>query len=40
MAVNSSAAVFRFYFNGIINSKDCLPNTDHAVLAVGYGTDN
>ena len=28
-----------FYLRGIIDSKSCGPKINHAVLAVGYGTD-
>jgi len=31
---------FQFYTSGILNSKNCGTNLDHAVTAVGYGTDN
>lgn len=31
--------IFRFYQGGIISTKDCGINLDHALLAVGYGTD-
>lgn len=29
---------FKFYREGILDTKACEPNVDHAVLAVGYGT--
>jgi C1A family cysteine protease len=28
---------FKFYKGGIIESKECTPEVNHAVLAVGYG---
>ena len=31
--------MFQQYFNGVITSSECGTKTDHAVLAVGYGTD-
>jgi C1A family cysteine protease len=31
---------FQFYKGGILNSKTCGTNLDHAVTAVGYGTEN
>jgi len=30
---------FQFYSSGILNAKNCGTNLDHAVTAVGYGTD-
>jgi C1A family cysteine protease len=30
---------FQFYTSGILNAKNCGTNLDHAVTAVGYGTD-
>jgi hypothetical protein len=36
--VHSNAPVFKYYKQGIIDSKECTPDVDHAVLAVGYGT--
>jgi C1A family cysteine protease len=30
---------FQFYTSGIMNSKKCGTNLDHAVTAVGYGAD-
>ena len=31
---------FQFYDSGILNTKNCGTDLDHAVTAVGYGTDN
>ena len=31
---------FQFYSSGILNTKNCGTDLDHAVTAVGYGTDN
>jgi len=30
--------VFQHYYSGILNSKDCGTDIDHAVTAIGYGT--
>jgi len=30
---------FQFYTSGILNAKNCGTNLDHAVTAVGYGTE-
>jgi len=32
--------VFQTYTSGVITSSSCGTNIDHAVLAVGYGTEN
>ena len=37
--MNARANSFAYYGGGIIDSEDCKPNGNHAVLAVGYGTD-
>jgi len=34
----NSQAPFKFYREGVIDTKECKPDVDHAVLAVGYGT--
>jgi cathepsin L len=31
---------FQFYSTGILNSSKCGTNLDHAVTAVGYGSEN
>ena len=33
----NSQTPFRFYKDGVIDTKECKPDVDHAVLAVGYG---
>ena len=42
MAVNAANDVFRTYSSGIITASSGCPtaDADHAVLAVGYGTDS
>ena len=35
--VNSLAPSLKYYDSGVIDSKDCEPKVDHAMLAVGYG---
>lgn len=38
--MNGDNRSFLFYKKGIINTKNCSPKkTSHAVVAVGYGTD-
>ena len=39
VAVDSSSTIFRNYRKGVIKSQNCGLNLGHAVLAVGYGTD-
>lgn len=34
----NSQAPFKFYKEGVIDTKECSPDVDHAVLAIGYGT--
>lgn len=38
-AVAASSDVFQFYSSGVITGPDCGTQVDHAILAVGYGTD-
>ena len=40
VAIEADTKVFQFYSSGVITSLDCGTNLDHAVLVVGYGTDN
>lgn len=40
VAIEADKMVFQTYKSGILNSTDCGTTLDHAVLAVGYGTDN
>jgi C1A family cysteine protease len=39
VAIEADTNVFQFYSGGILNSKGCGTNLDHAVVAVGYGVD-
>ncbi|KAK7880629.1 hypothetical protein WMY93_032739 [Mugilogobius chulae] len=39
VSVYSSCNGFMFYKSGILNDPACIGETDHAVLAVGYGTE-
>lgn len=39
-AIASSSSVFQFYSKGIINSSSCGNSLNHAVVIVGYGTEN
>lgn len=39
MKVSVDASSWKQYDNGIVNSTDCLVGTNHAVTAVGWGTD-
>ena len=39
VTVEADTAVFQQYTGGILNSKACGTNLDHAITAVGYGTD-
>lgn len=34
----NSQGPFKYYKSGIIDSLECTPEVDHAVLAIGYGT--
>ena len=38
--VEADTAVFQGYTSGVLDSTACGTNLDHAVLAVGYGTEN
>ncbi len=40
MAIASRQSVFRYYKTGILNSSSCGSTLDHAVLLVGYGSEN
>jgi cathepsin L len=38
--VQADKSPFRYYKSGIITGDECGQDTDHAITAVGYGTDN
>ena len=38
--LNGDNRSFLFYRRGILNSKNCKPIMNHAVVAIGYGTDS
>lgn len=40
IAIEADQRVFQLYKAGILSSKECGAELDHAVLAVGYGTDD
>ena len=40
VAIEADTLVFQFYTSGVITSSNCGTTLDHAVLAVGYGTDS
>lgn len=40
VAIAATASVFRLYKTGILSSSSCGTRLNHAVLAVGYGTQN
>lgn len=39
VTIESASTVFRYYTSGVINDSLCGSSLDHAVTAVGYGTD-
>ena len=40
VAIEADKMVFQTYSTGVLTSSRCGTNLDHAVLAVGYGTEN
>jgi len=40
VSIEADKMVFQTYTSGVLNSTKCGTNLDHAVLAVGYGTEN
>lgn len=40
ITVAAGGDIFHQYKSGIITSEDCGTDLDHAVVAVGYGTEN
>ena len=39
VAVATTNKLFYLYVGGVISDPECGTNVDHAVVAVGYGTD-
>lgn len=39
VTVDADSAYFRSYSSGVITADDCGTKLDHAITAVGYGTD-
>jgi len=40
VSIEADKMVFQTYSSGVMSSTKCGTNLDHAVLAVGYGTEN
>jgi cathepsin L len=40
VTIEADQDVFQHYKSGIITSEECGTSLDHAVLAVGYGSEN
>ena len=40
VSIEADTAVFQTYTSGILNSTACGTTLDHAVLAVGWGSEN
>jgi len=40
VSVDASGSAFQLYTSGILNAKHCGTSLDHAVTAVGYGTED
>lgn len=40
VTIEADSTVFQHYTDGILDSKDCGTNLDHAVTAVGFGGNN
>lgn len=39
VAIQANMPCFQFYYSGVLDNTNCGTNLDHAVLVVGYGTD-
>jgi C1A family cysteine protease len=39
VTIEADQTVFQMYTGGVLDSKKCGTNLDHAVAAVGYGTE-
>ena len=40
IVVTLNANILQYYSNGIVNEASCSTKINHAVVAVGYGTEN
>jgi C1A family cysteine protease len=40
VAIDAESTVFQYYTKGVITGDECGEDLDHAVLAVGYGTED
>jgi C1A family cysteine protease len=40
VGIDASSFAFNSYSSGVITTTNCGTNIDHAVVAVGYGTEN
>jgi len=40
VAIQANMPCFQFYHSGVMDNAKCGTNLDHAVLAVGFGTDS
>ena len=40
ISIDANSYIFGMYKSGVLDSKLCGTSLDHAVLAVGYGTEN
>lgn len=40
VAVQAGSRAFQMYRGGILNDRNCGTRLDHAITAVGYGTEN
>jgi KDEL-tailed cysteine endopeptidase len=40
VSIDASSSVFQHYRSGVLTSRECGTQLDHAVLLVGYGTDD
>ena len=40
VSIEADRLCFQFYSSGVLDNTNCGTSLDHAVLAVGYGTDS
>lgn len=40
VAIEADTSVFQYYSGGVIKSKACGTDLDHAVLVIGYGNES